>query len=1184
MPHETGLPLAELVWPEERYARSTNIEWSKRAHEDVPDYKFTPKALRLLEEVLASSQEKSHERAWSVIGAYGAGKSTFALFLLQLFTDASSVWFRQCLTHLEHMSPAIAQRLHTEILIPEGQYVPVVVQGARMAPDLAFCQALAKAATLPSTNTSWASQDFLARLQGALQDFATGVIDSPRLMTLYEEASHLAQCRGYRGLLVIVDEFGKFLEQAAWQGALPDLVVVQYLAELATSLQTPQILFFVLLHQGFQHYASSLSQPQWLEWAKIQGRFRQIDFNEDPENLYEVIATSLHRKDASGAVRTAVAGWVGHVWSQVQHFPAFTGTAHTNFWPTLLERAYPLHPLVLYALPRLSARLGQHERTLFAFLASDDPLGLKAFLRRTLQSTATLPSLTLDYLFDYFVSGVRFTLLPADVRKQVSQIEAARDRLGDRPALEDRLLKVLGVLGILKVGPLLPASVEVLAAALDAGGEAAQTAIREALDSLLARKIIVFRRFSGEYKVWEGSDFDFEGALAQAQEDIRTNFRLSERLEDELRPRPLLARRHTFETGTTRLFATKFLAAAEALPLHHEDLIRIVEESHTDGMVCYLLPANMKELQDSEHWVQTLAESQLVVAVPKTPLGISALLLDLAALRKIPAAWPELRDDPVAMKELAARIDVVEERLRESLDTVMEPAVQGAQWYWQGQGRSVSDRRQLHQLLSEVCDTVYPLAPRIRNELVNRQSLSTAVIVAVKKIIQALLTAQGVASLGFTGNGPEVSIFRAVLEAQGLYQPDHNGVWHVCRPSETSGSSLRAVWLAIERFLQSAEARSGSFSDLYDLLTKPPYGLRKGLVPLLVWIVLIAHRHAVCLYEHGTYIREWTPEVFDLFVKAPAAFTVRWLIVEPQIGLLVQELNTCLPHAVSLAEAAEEVSLTGFLHNLYRWYHALPNYAKHTQRVSDRAREFRHVLTTVVDPVDLILRRFPEALGIEELASLEDGGNKAAGQTFARYIHGFATVVTEIDAVYTTLLHALRSDLATRFGCQHMVAALRQTFQGLEPEVLKHLTDTTARAFLLRACDENAPDGPWLESLGAVLTSQGPKFWMDHHYEEFRDRLALVAFALSDAHKRYYALTAFDEAQQWPMKRIVIEEQGKTVFETFVSPRELDATYEEAAQTLLSFLEHRYPHMAQRPKQIALAKALELLSVAERDA
>jgi hypothetical protein len=1155
-----------------------------RAPDEAPDYKFTPKALRLLEEVLENSHDKYRERAWSVVGPYGAGKSTFALFLLQLFTDASSVWFRQAFAQLERLSPDVAQRLHTEVRTLGGQYIPIVVQGARMAPDLAFCQALVKAATHPSTNASWASKDFLARLHSALQDLEMGVPDSLRLIKLYEEAAHLAKTAGYRGLLVIVDEFGKFLEQAAWQGDLPDLAIVQYLAELATGLQDPRIWFFVLLHQGFQHYASSLSQHQWLEWAKIQGRFRQVDFNEEPDNLYEVIVTSLHRKRTSRAVRAAVEAWVCRVWSQVQYFPAFESAAHTDFWPNLLRRAYPLHPLVLYALPRLSARLGQHERTLFAFLASDDPLGLKSFLRRTPQGTTILPSLTLDGLFDYFLSGVRFTLLPPDVRKQVSQIEAARDRLGDRPTIESRLLKVLGALNILKTSPWLPASAEVLAAALDANSEEDRAAIQEGLERLLARKIIVFRRFSGEYKVWEGSDFDFEGALAQVQEEIRANFRLSESLEDELRPRPLLARRHTFETGTTRLFATKFLAVAEALSLRNEDLMQIVEESCTDGMVYFVLPSNVKELQESERWAQTITEPRLVVTVPKAPLGVSTLLLDLSALRKIQATWPELRDDPVAMKELAARIDAAEELLRDSLDTIMEPALQGAQWYWQGQARAVLDRRQLHKLLSDVCDTVYPLAPRIRNELVNRQSLSTAAVVAVKKIMQALLSGQGEASLGFTGNGPEVSIFRGVLAAQSVYQLDRDSVWHLCRPGETSGSSLRAVWLDIERFLQSGTHRSRSFTDLYDLLMRPPYGLRKGLVPLLIWLVLIFHRYAVCLYEHGTYVREWTPEVFDLFVKTPSAFTVRWLVLDRDIGLLVQELNAHIPHSVSLPEVPGGVSLTGFLSNLYRWYHALPDYAKHTQGLSDKARELRTVLTTASDPVELILTRFPAALGVEDLASLKEGNAKARRQTFVQYIQGFAAAVADIDAAYTVLIEALKFNLGASFGCQPVVAALRQMFQDLEPEVLNHLTDATAKAFLVRARDANALDGQWLESLGAGLANQGPRFWMDHHYEEFRDRLALVAFALSDARRRYYALTTRSEGQPLPMKRIVIEEPGKTVFETFVSPREHDAAPEEASQALLSFLDNHYPHLAQRPKQIILAKALELLSMDGREA
>lgn len=85
----------------------------------------------------------------------------------------------------------------------------------------------------------------------------------------------------------------------------------------------------------------------------------------------------------------------------------------------------------------------------------------------------------------------------------------------------------------------------------------------------------------------------------------------------------------------------------------------MVEESRTDGIVHFVLPSNMQELQESERWAKTIAEPRLVVAVPKAPLGVSTFLLDLSALRKIRAAWPELRDDPVAMKELAARKSLV---------------------------------------------------------------------------------------------------------------------------------------------------------------------------------------------------------------------------------------------------------------------------------------------------------------------------------------------------------------------------------------------------------------------------------------------------------------------------------------------------------------------------------------------
>jgi hypothetical protein len=548
------------------------------------------------------------------------------------------------------------------------------------------------------------------------------------------------------------------------------------------------------------------------------------------------------------------------------------------------------------------------------------------------------------------------------VQRRISEIDAALDRLGDRHPLEVRLLKALGALGVLRSEVALPASEDVLLAALGIDREEEKVALRKALDQLLSRKIVVFRKFSGEYRIWQGSDFDFEGALAKTREEIHEEFDLSTALNMELLPRPLPVHRHSFETGIPPYFDVSFRSAPAALQIKPEDVADWVEESQGDGLVAYLIPSNQRELQELQLWAKDVSEPRLLLVIPQQPLSVASLAQDLASLRLIQREWPELQDDPVAMKGLAGRIEAIEEFLREGVEVVTEPALQRASWYWRGQPQTVTNRRQLNQLLSQVCDEVYPDTPAIRNELINRQNLSSAVVVAVKRIIGGLLETNGELDLGFTGNGPEVSIFRAVFVEPGLYRETAKGHYALHQPSDDANLGLRRAWQEIEAYIESSGESGRPILPLYQCLSDPPYGIRRGLIPLLIWAVLIYHRQALCIYENGTYLREWSSELFDRFVKAPDGFTVRWLVLSDHAQELLKRLSQAIESVQQASDTKESMTLSRFLQDLYRWYYQLPEFSKRTLRVSPQAQELRKVLTTAVDPIELLLSRLPQAL------------------------------------------------------------------------------------------------------------------------------------------------------------------------------------------------------------------------------
>jgi len=1160
--------LSSLVWPGEAFTRATNVELDFRDPTGVPEYRFSTRSIRLLEDVLDSCGSGRRDRAWSFVGPYGSGKSTFGLFLLQLLTGSETGWVERCLSQLGILDPNLANRISKEWGAGNPAYLPIMLQGSAVPLDLALCRALYTAATDKNRETSWASDSFRSAALVTVQTMEAGTTDSRHTADLFRQAAELASLAGYRGLVVLVDEFGKFLERAAWQGELPDLLAAQYLAELASSLPDSKVLFLVLLHQGFQHYASSLSEKQRLEWVKIQGRFRQVDLSEDPDSLYHLIASSLDGSHRRGDMDAQIASWAERVWDEVKALPAFSGEGPQNLWQNLLPRVYPFHPLALYALPRLSARLGQNQRSLFTFLGSEEPLALKRFLSNTACSHGGLPSLTLDQVFDYFFSSASFTSVPPDVQRNLSEVNAALDRLGDATPLTVRLVKTIGALTVLHDSPGLPANIEVLAAALQADSDADCAGLSQALESLVARKILVFRRFSGEYRIWQGTDFDFDGALRTARQEIKGDFDLSQALERHLSPLPTMAHRHSFETGTSRYFSTRFFPSRQLLELDDQGLDQLVEESRADGLMIHGLPANWRDHEDLKDWARSVKATRVVVCLPAEPVSLEDLAQESTAMRRISALWPEILDDPVAVKELAARVEGVEELLRAGIQLVAEPGQGRTSWYWQGRELPIEGRRDLNSLLSIVCDVVYHLTPRIRNELVNRRHLSSAAVVAVKKVIGGLLAADGRPSLEFEGNGPEVSIFQAVFRRTGIYTEVEPGRRALHRPDQEADPGLSAVWDYIEEFLRASNHNGTGMDSLITKLAEPPFGIRLGLIPLLIWSVMIYHRNSLCLYENGTYVRQWSPEIYDLFVKVPKPFSVRWLVFSGTMARLIRGLNKAIPGAPRVANADGRVPLSSVLQHLYDWYQDLPDYAKHTTNLSTDALEVRRAITTAVDPIDLVLDRVPKALKLPDMGA----GGVPLRCHMKEYLARFTNALIELSSAYVLLQNQMVASMASALGTPPITGEVRRHLEELDPKLLEHVRDPMAKAFLIRARAGEASDTQWLESLGATLANQAPRYWTDHHCEEFTDKIALVALSVSDAERRSYARQELGTE----VRRIIVEQPGEETVEEFLRDDERSGQLADAAQAVLRFLDVSAPGASPSDVRQVLAHALQL--------
>jgi 3'-phosphoadenosine 5'-phosphosulfate sulfotransferase (PAPS reductase)/FAD synthetase len=361
-----------------------------------------------------------------------------------------------------------------------------------------------------------------------------------------------------------------------------------------------------------------------------------------------------------------------------------------------------LHPTVLPVATRFFARFGQHERSMFGFLLSTEPFALQSFASRPADAAAWYQ---LSDFYDYVRAMFGHKLAGASYRNHWLRITETIDRAVELPPLAQKVLKVVGVLNL-----------------LDADDQMA-TDIRAATATLTAGRLLFRRGRSGGYRLWPHSSVDLEAALQDAARSVGALECVSDHLIPYLNAEPVLARRHYLESGTMRYFEVRHARI--------DRLARAIEKpTDADGLLVIALPDTDA---DAEAAVSILsgapfADRPDVVAVVPGPLSeLGTELRDLVLWRWVTDNVPELADDVYAMAEVHRQTSAARRALSAKIMQMIPLRGSNSsletQWYLEGKPIDVPANGRASAPLSLVCDRLYPKAPLIANELLNRNTL-----------------------------------------------------------------------------------------------------------------------------------------------------------------------------------------------------------------------------------------------------------------------------------------------------------------------------------------------------------------------------------------------------------------------------------------------------------------------------
>ena len=1063
--------LDKLIVVSPRFARSVSLIRDAARGDALDGYILTPNGREILRRLAGALRGETTTRAWSITGPYGSGKSSFALLAAQLLSGDDQV--RQ---HARKFLSGADAELADQFFgaggpLPKkaGRLFPVLVTGSRQPLDKSLAAALA--ASLRIIANRGRPPQVIDRLEKIAAQTAPA---STAIVGLFEEANEYLDRFGSdaAGMLLIVDELGKFLEYGATNPEQGDVFVLQELAEAATRSKRP-FLFMTILHQSLDRYADHMSPGRRAEWQKVQGRFEDVAFEERSEQLLRLLSHAIRQEGSDGDLkplqRKARALAQDAVTLGIR-----AGTMQQGELQDCLAACYPLHPLAAITLGPLFRQLAQNERSLFAFLASSEPFGFQEFLQgQTIKGGAY----RLDCLYDYVMASLGPGLFAQHRGKLWAEIQSALDRLHDAGELEVRVAKTVGLLQALGPAAGIPASTGTLQAALK--GTATEHQVEEAIQSLSRRSVLVFRRHTGSYALWEGSDVDIDDRLHAARQSVERDQNLADFLTRQVPPQPLIARRHYFQTGTLRYFETVYCDRGD----FQEDLFQtsVVASAEADGRVLYCLPRDADDREAMRELIQsTASETPVVAALPQDVFDLRELCHELVCLRWVAGHTPELESDRTARRELSARLAIAEQNLRSHLEWIFSTANPGCTWYCRGKKTALASARRLNDMLSRACDEVYSSTPRWRNELVNRRSLSSSAAAARRNLIEAMFDHPEKEALGFEGNPPERSMYETLLKATRLHRKQ-GGELGFCPPDAKAEQAVRDIWKAIEAFLAETDSGRKSVETLFATLRQPPFGLKDGVLPVLLAAMLVYAHSQVALYEEGSFVPRPNAAVFERMFRSPAKFELqRFRIAGPRAEVFQQ-------YVAMITKTAEgDPDLLTVVKPMVRMVKELPEYVGKTKQISDNAQRVLKAVKEARQPDRLLFAELPTACGYPPF--------EATGKADAKQVESYFTLLraafVELQRAYPHLLADIERLLLKAFGEQAPLSKARKAIEHHAKLVLNIAVDAKLKAFLLRVADDGIEDTTWLESIAMLLVGKPPVHWDDQERARFEVQLA----------------------------------------------------------------------------------------------
>lgn len=851
-------------------------------------------------------------------------------------------------------------------------------------------------------------------------------------------------------LILVLDEFGKFLEYAAAIAPEKEMYFIQKLSEFVNNSKH-DIILITILHQPFEDYAFELPFAQRKEWTKVSGRLIQIPFNEPVEHLLFLASEHIVSKGFKLNISNSK---FDELFDSIQESEAFP--LKDFFSKELAQKLYPFDLLSACTITLAFQYYGQNERSLFNFLHSDDYLGLLDFSSgRPFYNLADV----YDYLSYNFHSVLNSKHNPHSLQWRAIReaIEIVESRFDQDKLSAKKIIKVIGLLNIFgKSGQ--KVDLKFLSKYGTISLQINNT--EEIIKVLEHQQIIRYQNYNQKYILFRGTDFNIGHALEEANNSVSDDFNIINKLQDYFSFPVLQAKKICYEKGTPRYFVFELT----------ENHLEKDPEGPIDGYINLII----HDLLDEKKFIEF--SKKVDKAILYGWLSNSEKIREiLYEIEKVNWVMEQAKDDNVVQNELDSNKKSLIEKLNNEFSLSFYGDKANVWWFYKGKRLVFKNQRDLNKSLSIISLEQYPFTPIFKNESINKHKVQGSISSARKILIKYLLSQSHLEDLGFEKDlyPPEKTIYYSLLKNTGIHR--HNGSnWTFGEPTDPSFIEL---WNFGEKFFQECAISPRKISDFIDKLAQKPFKLKQGFIDIWIPVFLITKKTEFAFYEENIFIPELTDDTLDVAMRQPHKYFIHTLyLTEDKLAVFNQ-------YRYFLNQLEEETptrdSFIETIKPFLTFYKRLTQYSQETKSISQVALRLRDAIANSTNPEKAFFEDIPRALGFTS----SDLYKKEIIEIFAVKLK---ETLREISSTQETLFNKVETAISSELPENRLTfpenkELLQKRFLNIRKEEL----NLKQKVFYQRITTTLEDRKSWLNSIAIAVLNKSLNVFTDKDFDLF---------------------------------------------------------------------------------------------------